>query len=235
MYLVHDTCTLYGCQVTEERLTKATVAECALRLADEEGLEAVTIRRLAKERGVTPMALYWHFKNKDELLLGMVDHALSGVRANPGTGAPWQKRLRAVFETVIEVMRTHPSLPDLMHAVDKTQTESFTRATNDTLALLTDAGFTIDEGYWVAGYLLNAAIGLVAGQPDCPASIPAEQAAEWRRQRRIQLESLPADRYPKMVELAASYRQELDLDRYYAFSIDLVIAGVEAMAATKQR
>ncbi|MEU4428189.1 TetR family transcriptional regulator [Actinoplanes sp. NPDC024001] len=221
--------------MTEERLTKATVAECALRLADEEGLEAVTIRRLAKERRVTPMALYWHFKNKDELLLGMVDHALSGVRAAPGSGDPWQKRLRVVFETVVDVMRAHPSLPDLLHSVDKTQTESFTRATNDTLALLTDAGFTLDEGYWVAGYLLNAAMGLVAGQPDCPASIPPEQAGEWRRQRRIQLESLPSDRYPKMVELAASYRQELDLDHYYAFSVDLVIAGVEAMAAARQR
>ncbi|WP_309238147.1 TetR/AcrR family transcriptional regulator [Actinoplanes aureus] len=220
--------------MTGERLSKAAVADRALRIADEEGLEAVTIRRLAKELGVTPMALYWHFKNKDELLLGVVDHVLSGVRADPAAGDPWQKRLRTVFETVVDVMRAHPSLPDLLHSVDKQQTESFTRATNDTLALLTDAGFTIDEGYWVATYLLNAAIGLVAGQPDCPASVPAEQVEEWRRQKRIQLESLPADRYPKMVELAASYRTELDLDHYYAFSVDLVIAGVEAMAAAKR-
>src|SRR5690348_12640763 len=67
MYLVHETCTLYGCQVAGEKLSKAAVAERALRLGDEEGVEAVTIRRLAQELGVTPMALYWHFKNKDDL------------------------------------------------------------------------------------------------------------------------------------------------------------------------
>ncbi|MFL5761300.1 MAG: TetR/AcrR family transcriptional regulator [Thermomicrobiales bacterium] len=40
----------------------------ALAIADSEGLQAVTIRRVAKELGVTPMALYWHFKDKNELL-----------------------------------------------------------------------------------------------------------------------------------------------------------------------
>lgn len=230
MYRVHETCTLYGCQVTGERLTKATVAECALRLADAEGLEAVTIRRLAKEQGVTPMALYWHFKNKDELLLGMVDHALSGVRADPDAGDPWQRRLRTVFETVVTVMRAHPALPALLHTVDKMRTESFTRATNDTLALLSDAGFTLEEGYWIATHLLNAAVGLVAGQPWCPPGLPADQVAQWRRRKQLELSLLPGDRFPKMVEYAASLGADPDLDRYYAFCVDLVIAGVEAVA-----
>ena len=209
------------------------MAESALRLADAEGLEAVTIRRLAKELGVTPMALYWHFKNKDELLLGVVDHVLSGVRADPAAGEPWQTRLRAVLETVVGVMRAHPSLPHLLHSVDKTRTESFSRATNDTLALLVDAGFTLEEGYWIASYLLTGAIGLVDGQPGGPPGLSGEQAAEWRRQKRIQLECLPAECYPKMVEFAASYRDEPDLDRYYTFATDLLIAGVEKMAADR--
>jgi TetR/AcrR family tetracycline transcriptional repressor len=234
MYLVHETRTLYSCQVTGDRLTKAAVADRALRLADVEGLEAVTVRRLAKELGVTPMALYWHFKNKDELLLGMIDHVLSGVRADPADGDPWQKRLRGVVETVVGVMRAHPSLPTLLHAVDKTQTESFTRATNDTLALLTDAGFTVEEGYWVATYLLNGCIGAVSGQPGCPPGIPATQEPEWRRQKRMNLEALPPDRFPMMIELAESYRNEPDMDRYYAFYVNLLVAGVEAMANAKQ-
>jgi AcrR family transcriptional regulator len=213
-----------------ERLSKATVAERALRLADEEGLEAVTIRRLAKELGVTPMALYWHFKNKDELLFGVVDHVFSRVRADRAAGDPWQKQLRAIVETVIGVMRAHPSLPDLMHSIDKMQTPSFTRATNDTLALLADAGFDIEEAYWIATYLLNGAMGLVAGQPDCPANVPLEQAEEWRRQRRVQLECLPADRFPMMIEFAKTYRQAADVERYYNFGTDLLMSAVETMA-----
>jgi AcrR family transcriptional regulator len=213
-----------------ERLSKATVAERALRLADEEGLDAITIRRLAKELGVTPMALYWHFKNKDELLLGVVDHVLSGVRADRSAGDPWQKQLRAIVETVIGVMRAHPSLPDLMHSTDKTQTPSFNRATNDTLALLADAGFDVEEAYWIASYLLHGAMNLVAAQPDCPASVPPEQAEEWRRQKRARLECLPADTFPMMIEFAKTYRRAPDVERYFVFGTDLLMSAVEAMA-----
>src|SRR4028119_2254718 len=74
-------CTVYNCQEMARKsrqnasnrvtLTPQAVVEGALALADAEGLGAVTIRRLAKELGVTPMALYWHFRSKDELLEGM--------------------------------------------------------------------------------------------------------------------------------------------------------------------
>jgi AcrR family transcriptional regulator len=209
------------------------VAERALRLGDEAGVEAVTIRRLAQELGVTPMALYWHFKNKDELLVGIVDHALATVRADRAAGDPWQRQLRAMVESLVVVMRQHPSLADLMHAVDKSQGESFTRATNDALALLTEAGFGIAESYWIASYLLHGAIGLVHAQPDCPANIPASEIAEWRRQRRLELERLPAERFPMMVAFAETYTEAPDVERYYAFGVDLMMAAVEATAARR--
>lgn len=233
MYSVYETCTLYGCQVTADRLTKAAVADRALRLADDEGLEAVTIRRLAKELGVTPMALYWHFKNKDELLLGMVDHALAAVRADPAMNDSWQKRLRSVVEIVIGVLRAHPWLPTVLFSVDKFRVESFVRATNDTLTLLAEAGFTVEESYWVATHLLNGCIGAVNGQPDCPPRLSAGEEREWRRQKRLHLESMPADRFPMIIELAASYRDEPDMDRYYAFCTDLLVSSVETIAASR--
>ena len=221
--------------MVSERLSKATVAERALRLGDDEGVDAVTIRRLAQELGVTPMALYWHFKNKDELLLGIVDHALSTVRADRDAADPWQKQLRAMLEALVTLMREHPSLSELMHAVPKDEGENFTRATNDALTLLTAAGFAVEEAYWVASYLLHAAIGLVHAQPDCPMNVPPEAAGEWRRQKRLSLERLPADRYPMMVAFAATYAREPDCERYYAFGIDLIMSAVEAMAARLDR
>ncbi|MEV6343817.1 TetR family transcriptional regulator [Actinoplanes sp. NPDC051851] len=214
-----------------ERLTRDAVAERALRLGDQEGVEAITIRRLAKELGVTPMALYWHFKNKEELLLGVVDHALADVRVDRGAGDPWQEQLRMIIEAALDVMRSHPCLPDLLHAADKTKGESFTRATNDTLTLLADAGFGLDEGYWVATYLLNGVIGLVGAQPESPAHLTIDQAAEWRRQKRLALECLPADRFPMMIEFARTYEREPDVERYYDFGMDLLMSAVEAMAA----
>ncbi|WP_245674275.1 TetR/AcrR family transcriptional regulator [Actinoplanes rectilineatus] len=221
--------------MTGDRLSKAAVAEHAARLADDEGLEAVTIRRLAKDLGVTPMALYWHFKNKEELLLGVVDHLLGGVRSEAADGDPWQKRLRALVDTVVDVMRRHPALPDLMHAVDKTRTENFTRATNDCLALLSEAGFTLGEAFWVSQHLLTGVIGLVSGHPGPRPGTSPEEAAELRRQKRLMFECLPADRFPKMVEYAATFRDEPDVERYFTFNVDLLLAGVEATAAARAR
>lgn len=230
MYLVHETCTLYGCQVAAERLSKAAVAEAALRLGDAEGLEAVTIRRLAQDLGVTPMALYWHFKNKDELFLGVVDHALTDVRADRSASDPWPKQLRAMVESLVDAMRRHPILPDLLHHSDKARATSFNRATEDVLALLTRAGFTVQEGFWIGSYLLHGVIGLVHAQLEKPSQLPAGQVPEWRRQRRIELECLPVDQFPLLVQIGATYAEEPDIERYYAFGVELLMSGVEAMS-----
>jgi TetR/AcrR family tetracycline transcriptional repressor len=230
MYGVYETCTLYGCQVAGEKLSKAAVAERALRLGDEAGVEAVTIRRLAQELGVTPMALYWHFKNKDELLQGVVDHALTGVRADRAAGDPWQKQLRAMVERLVAVMRTHPVLPDLLFSIQKDTVLSFNRAADDALALLREAGFSVQEGWWISTYLLHGAIGLVRAQPDCPSNIPPEQAGEWRRQRRLTIERLPADEFPMLVAFAGTYAEPQDTEAFYTFGVNLLMAGVEAAA-----
>lgn len=226
-------CTLYSCQVVTEKLSQAMVAEHAVKLADAEGLGAVTIRRLAQDLGVTPMALYWHFKNKDELLLGIADHILAGVKATRAPGDPWQRQLRAMVEALVGVMREHPSLPDLMQLVDKEMVSSFSRATNDALELLARGGLPIEEAYWAASYLLHGSVGLVAAQPGCPASMTAAQAAEWRRQKRLSLEKLPADEYPMVVQFARTMESEPDVERYYRFGIDLLMAGVSAMASAE--
>jgi TetR/AcrR family transcriptional regulator, tetracycline repressor protein len=219
--------------VGTDRLSRTTVAEHAVKLADTEGLDAVTIRRLAQELGVTPMALYWHFKNKDELLLGITDHVLAGVKATRDPEDPWLRQLRAMVESLVAIMREHPSLPNLLQSVDKQQAASFARATNDALELLTRGGFDLDEGYWIASYLLHGSIGLVAMQPGCPATMTPAQAAEWRRQKRLALEKLPPDEYGMMVAFARTLENEPDVDRYYRFGIDLLMSGVEAVAARR--
>src|SRR5262249_35854084 len=78
-------CTLYSCQAMSTelfsaepdgerpRLSKRTVTEQALKLADADGLDTLTIRKLAQHLGVTPMALYWHFRNKEDLLEGVAE------------------------------------------------------------------------------------------------------------------------------------------------------------------
>jgi TetR/AcrR family transcriptional regulator, tetracycline repressor protein len=214
--------------VVSDRLTRATVAEHALKLADSEGLDSVTIRRLAQELGVTPMALYWHFKNKDELYLGIVDHALARVKATRDPSDPWLNQLRAMVEALIAVMREHPSLTELLQSVDMRDASSFARATNDALELLTRGGYSLDEGYWAAAYLLHGSIGLVSSQPGCPTRMTPAEGAEWRRQKRLALEMLPQDEYPMLVAFARTLEAEPDVDRYYRFGVDLLMAAIGA-------
>ncbi|NED59553.1 TetR family transcriptional regulator, partial [Streptomyces sp. SID10244] len=54
-------------------MNREAVVDRALEIADAEGLDAVSIRRMAQEFGVTPMALYWHFNNKDEMRAALGD------------------------------------------------------------------------------------------------------------------------------------------------------------------
>src|ERR1019366_4473632 len=89
MYEDRLPCTAYSCQVMAStqardaaeraRLSKAAVVEQALALGDAEGLEALTYRRLAQQLGVTPMALYWHFRNKEEMLGGLAERIWSEI------------------------------------------------------------------------------------------------------------------------------------------------------------
>src|SRR5215208_8474794 len=126
MYIVQAkvTCTVYNCQEMARKshqnapnrvtLTPQTVVKGALALAEAEGLEAVTIRRLAKKLGVTPMALYWHFRSKDELLDGMAARIFEEVDLSVDASAGWQEQLRALLGSMLGVLRAHPSTAILL-------------------------------------------------------------------------------------------------------------------------
>src|SRR5215472_18800688 len=111
------------------RLSRAAVVERGLAIGDEEGLEAVTIRRLAAELGVTPMALYWHFRNKDELLVGLADSIWAEIDVKVDTEAPWIEQLRALLESLVGVLRAHPSATQLLIAGEKRNSEAALIAT----------------------------------------------------------------------------------------------------------
>lgn len=203
----------------------------ALELADAEGLEAVTVRRLAEELGVTPMALYWHFKNKDLLLVGMLDVVFAEVTVDVDPAAPWPHRLRAMVGALVRVLRGHPWTPSVSQRVNKNQSESFLRATDVALGVLAEAGFPLDRGYEIASHLLNGATSLITSEPGSPHGMTEAEAHEWLRCNRLVFEALPADRFPRLVEYARTTGAERDVEAYYAFGIDMLLAGVEAMAA----
>ena len=94
-------------------LSAEVVFEAALRLVDQEGIEALTMRRLAADLGVATMSLYSHVPNKDQLLLGVVNLATSEiVLLEPGT-PPWEA-LRVITRDFRRVALLHPNLVPLI-------------------------------------------------------------------------------------------------------------------------
>lgn len=214
-------------------LTPQTVVAGALLLADSEGLEAVTIRRLAKELGVTPMALYWHFHSKDELLDGMAASIFEEIDLSVDASARWQEQLRALLASMLGVLRAHPFSAILL-STRTASSEGSLRATEVVLDILGRGGFSPAEATQIARHALSTVVNLVSGQPGVLAREESGEMIEARRRARLFLESLPPERYPHLVESAGPLSEGVDPDIYFAFGLDLLLAGIEAMAVRKR-
>jgi AcrR family transcriptional regulator len=213
-------------------LTPRAVVEEALSLADSEGLRVVTIRRLTRELGVTPMALYWHFRGKDELLDGMVARIYEEIDPTVDASATWQEQMRVLLGSVVDVLRAHPSMAILL-STRNSSSESSLRATETALGTLRRGGFSPAEATQIVRHALSTVTNLVGG---VSGAIPQEASGELmdtQRRARVFLESLPPEHYPRLVEAAAPLSECDDPDAYFAFSLDLLLAGIEAMAVRK--
>lgn len=211
-------------------LTPQTVVEGALALADAEGLGAVTIRRLAKELGVTPMALYWHFRSKDELLEGMAARIFEEVDLSVDASAAWQEQLRVLLGSMVAVLRARPSTAILL-STRTASSEGSLRATEVVLDILGRGGFSPTEATQVARHALSTVTNLVGGEPGVVVREGSGKLTEDRRRARLYLESLPPERYPRLVEAATPLSEGVDPDTYFDFGLDLLLAGIEAVAA----
>jgi TetR/AcrR family transcriptional regulator, tetracycline repressor protein len=244
------TCTSYSCQVTSSqrarsepaatrddgertRLTRDAVVDQALRLADAVGLDALTIRKLATELGVTPMALYWHFRSKDELLDGLAERVWAEIDTDIDDTASWSAKLRGLLESLLRVLRAHPAAAQLLLQSEK-QGESFLRATEITLEVLRSAGFDPDYASEIARSTLWIGIMLVMSEPGIE-SLSLEERAEAQRKKQIVFATLPTARYPRLVECAVPMTSCDDPDFHYDLGVSVFIAGVEAIAATVTR
>jgi TetR/AcrR family transcriptional regulator, tetracycline repressor protein len=211
------------------RLSKDTVTGRALKLADADGLDALTIRKLAQDLGVTPMALYWHFRSKEDLLEGMGERVWSEVDVFVDPAAAWPDQLRAMLESLVRVLRAHPSASQLLLVAEK-RNEGALRAAETALSLLRGAGFDPEHASAIARGALWTGIMLVLSDPCYKPELSADERAEHQRRGQIELAMLPVNRFPTLVECAVPMTASEDPDFHYRFGIDIFIAGVKAVA-----
>ena len=179
------------------------------------------------------MALYWHFRNKDELLDGMVDRIYEKVDPTVDASATWPEQMRTLLGSMVDVLRSHPSTA-LLLSTRSTTSESSLRATEVTLDILRRGGFSPTEATQIARHALSTLTNLVSGVPGSALREGSGELMDAQRRARIFLESLPPDRYPRLVEAAGPLSECEDPEGYFAFGLDLLLAGIEAMAVRKR-
>jgi len=96
-------------------ISRTATLKVALRIIDEEGLDELSIRRLGREFNVQGISLYHHFKNKDDILAGVCELALSNVRTPSSSDGDWREWLVQNAMAYRQALQAHPNLiPVLM-------------------------------------------------------------------------------------------------------------------------
>jgi TetR/AcrR family tetracycline transcriptional repressor len=209
-------------------LTRAAVIERALQLADAESLAAVSIRRLASDFHVTPMALYWHVKNKDELLAAMGDDFYASIQIDDIANEAWFDGLTLVMTRLVDSLRRHPASAGL--AMTRIlQCERGQLLTEITLQLLSDAGFSASQSADIARTALQTAVTMVAGLPGAEFGVPAGEREAALDHKRTLIAALPADKFP-CLRVSVDWLTDCeDTEAYFTSGTEFFLAGVEAM------
>ena len=194
-------------------LSAGVIFSTALRVVDEEGLEALTMRRLAGELGVATMSLYSHVPNKDDLLLGVLDLSTSEIVLPAPDTPPWDA-LRSINRSFRCVASRHPNLVPLISVRPPTGPAAL-RTLEAALDALRRAG--IDAASAAPAYRLMASyvIGFVfleSGAYFRPLDDPATPD--------VDLDQVPA--IPRVLE-TAPYLATWDADQEFEDGMDALI------------
>jgi AcrR family transcriptional regulator len=203
-------------------LTRERVLQTAVALADEGGIEALSMRKLGYELGVEAMSLYNHVANKDDLLNGITDLVLSEIEL-PADG-DWKTALRRSAVSAHEVLRRHPWACNLALSSARVVPVSVRRA-DWMLRRLREGGFSAELTYHAYHALDAHILGFTLwqlGHGIVDQEHVAELAAEFFRM-------FPPDEYPYMHEHATQHMEGLGQGEKGAFELvlDLILDGLE--------
>src|SRR4051812_46018008 len=214
-------------RVNRDRALRAAVA-----LADEAGLESLTMRSLAHELGVVPMALYKHVANKDDLIDGMVDIIIGEI--DPAiAGADWKN---AVRERILSARRALLRHPWARAAIESrtTMTPVVLSYVESVIGLFREGGFSVD----LTHHVLHALAGRIWGfTQEVFADPPTSEAAEVPPEAKAAALDEMAARYPYSHEIAMAIAHDqtsvvgggCDDQFEFEFALDILLDGFERL------
>lgn len=222
-------------------LTRETIIDAATRLADEHGIESVTMRRVGAEVGIEAMSLYHHVRDKSSLVGGMVDAVVDELNERippPGDEArdDWQGTLRQRILSARQVMLAHPWAPAVMEQ-RKGIGPGLVSYYEGVLATLRAGGFSYQLAHRALHALGSRAMGFTQEMfaPQAPATDGPDEAE--------QMVAALAEQAPHLVAMIADgLHQEVegglgwcDDQSEFEFALDLLLDGLQARLDAESR
>lgn len=213
-------------QRTREPLSRERVVDAAVRVMDAEGLDAVSMRRVAREVGVEAMSLYHHVRDKDDLLDAIATAIMRGFEAPSETG-DWADNGRDIARAWRRLLKAHPNAIALFAERKRPLDDvEALRPMEVALRALGEAGLSQADavqafhaiGGYIFGFVAMETGGLFGPGPGAAAD-PDDHAEG------IALGTLPC------VTAALPYLARCDFDQQFEFGLDLMIEGLRAKVA----
>ena len=207
-------------------LTAARVIAGAIDVADEVGMERLTIRKLARELDVKPMTLYHHVANKEAILDGMVDIVFSEI-SKPPEDCNWKMAMGRRSFSARNVLARHPWAVPLMESRTTPGPETLSHH-DAVIGCLRRGGFSIEMTAHAYALIDSYVYGFALQEANLPAT-GGEQMAELAKSI---IKPLPAGEYPHLMELTAEHilQPGYDFGNEFEFGLDLILDSLEAAA-----
>lgn len=212
---------------TRGSLNQQVILDAAFAVTERGGIEAVTFQALGTELGAHPTAIYRHFRDKDELLLAMIDALHAQVLAGlPGPTGDWAADLAAVAHRTHTVFLRYPSIA--AHAYRTARRAHEFRVVDRIIGCMLRAGLDGAEAARCYRVFGDFVLGYSALDAGLAALDPAVRKADLRSWE-IEYRDLPADDYPSIAAVA-HVLPSLDDPANFALAVDLMIEAIKARA-----
>ena len=206
-------------------LSRAKVLQGALRLADEEGLETLTMRRLGQALGVEAMTLYYHVGSKEEMLDALIDMVTDEFSYAP-PGTPWKDAIRTIALSAYDALSRHRWAANLSLSLRRPSPGRL-RYMDSILGILRDAGFSddvVDRGY-------HAIEGHIMGFTLWEVGINLPRHEDLGRMAASFLRELDNEAYPHVADHVGHHLRQAGPDEVgaFAFGLELILDGLDRL------
>ena len=219
--------TQQAAQPRRTRLNRDRVLRAAVALADQTGTEGLSMRKLAEELGVVPMALYKHVANKEELLDGMIDIVVGEINP-PVAGVGWKSAIRQRILSARQSLRRHPWAPAAIQS--RADPTPVTLAYLDSMiGIFRSGGFSIDLTHHALHALGTRLLGFTPELFDDSQGLDPQALQALVTQLK--------GTFPRVVELAESVYHDAasvvgagcDDQFEFEFALDLLLDGLDRL------